>query len=64
MADAVVEDLLQLLTAGFGTNATSRDGRFSNRPFGVNVAHGLVLLFGIGAKALPSWDSKTRRNNL
>ena len=28
------------------------------------VAHRLVLLFGIGAKALPSWDSKTRRNNL
>jgi hypothetical protein len=26
---------------------------------GVDVAHGLVLLFGIGAKALPSWDSKT-----
>src|SRR4051794_37086411 len=49
--------------------------RFSNRPFGVkrfqtiyqhsvDVAHGLVLLFGIGARALPSWDSKTRRNNL
>ena len=48
---------------------------FSNRPFGVkrfqtihhcnvNVARGLVLLFGIGASALPSWDSKTRRNNL
>ena len=42
--------------------------RFSNRPFGVkhfqtihlcsvDVAHGLVLLFGIGTKALPSWDS-------
>jgi hypothetical protein len=39
---------------------------FSNRPIGVkrfqtihqddvDVAHGLVLLFGIGAKALPSW---------
>jgi hypothetical protein len=51
------------------------DVRFSNRPFGVkhfqtihhhsvDVAHGLVLLFGIGTKALPSWDSKTRRNNL
>ena len=50
-------------------------GRFSNRPFGVkrlqtihrcsvDVAHGLVLLFGIGTKALPSWDSKTRWNNL
>src|SRR5467141_5080393 len=49
---------------------------FSNRPFGVKhfqaihqccsvgVARGLVLLFGLGARALPSWDSKTRRNNL
>ena len=25
---------------------------------------GLALLFGIGTKALPSWGSKTRRNNL
>jgi hypothetical protein len=50
--------------------------RFSNRPFGVkrfqtirhhhsvDVTHGLVLLFGIGTKAFPSWDSRTRRNNL
>jgi hypothetical protein len=49
--------------------------RFSNRPFGVkrfqtihrfsvDAARGLVLLFGIGTKALPSWDSKTRWNNL
>jgi hypothetical protein len=49
--------------------------RFSNRPFGVkrfqtihyhgvDVARGLVLLFGIGTKALPVWVSKTRRNNL
>ena len=48
---------------------------FSNRPAGVkhfqtihhysvDVARGLVLLFGIGTKALPVWDSKTRRNNL
>src|SRR5262245_34509962 len=48
---------------------------FSNRPVGVkrfqtihhcsvDVARGLVLLFGIGAEALPSWDSKTRWNNL
>src|SRR5436305_3524753 len=55
--------------------ARLRPVRFSNRPFrvkhfqtihrcGVDVAHGLALLFGIGAKALPSWDSKTRRNNL
>ena len=52
------------------------DVRFSNRPVGVkrfqaihhhydvDVAHGLVLLFGIGTKALPSWGSKTRWNNL
>src|SRR5712691_3543361 len=49
--------------------------RFSNRPFrvkrfqtihhySVDVAHGLVLLFRLGTKALPSWDSKTRWNNL
>jgi hypothetical protein len=49
--------------------------RFSNRPFGVkhfqtiylcgvDVARGLVLLFGIGTSALPSWDPRTRRNNL
>ena len=49
--------------------------RFSNRPFGVkrfqtihqcsvDVARGLALLFGIGTKALPSWGSRTRRNNL
>ena len=45
------------------------DVRFSNRPFGVkrfqtihhysvDVAHGLVLLYGIGTKALPSWGSR------
>ena len=49
--------------------------RFSNRPFevkhfqairhcNVDVAHGLVLLFGIGTRAFPSWDSRTRWNNL
>src|SRR5580700_10356622 len=48
---------------------------FSNRPFevkrfqtihhcSVDVARGLVLLFGIGTKALPAWDSRTRWNNL
>ena len=52
-----------------------RHVRFSNRPFGVkhfqtihqcdvDVARGLVLLFGIGTGAFPSWDSRTRRNNL
>src|SRR5258707_15757257 len=29
-----------------------------------DVARGLALLFGLGTKALPSWDSKTRWNNL
>ena len=49
--------------------------RFSNRPFGVkrfqtihhcsvDVARGLALLFGIGTKAVPSWDPRTRWNNL
>src|SRR6476619_5479539 len=49
--------------------------RFSNRRLGssafwlstnssVDVAHGLSLLFGPGTKPLPSWDSKTRWNNL
>ena len=48
---------------------------FSNRPFrvkhfqtirrcSVDVAHGLALLFGIGAKALPLWDSRMRWSNL
>ena len=52
-----------------------RNVRFSNRPFGVkhfqtihhysvDVAHGLALLFGIGTKALPLSDSRTRWNNL
>ena len=49
--------------------------RFSNRPIevkrfqtirrhGIDDARGLALLFGIGTKALPSWDSRIRRNNL
>src|SRR5712671_6922379 len=52
-----------------------KDVRFSNRPLGVkrfqtirrhgvDVARGLVLLFGIGTRALPTWDSRTGRNNL
>ena len=54
---------------------TRADVRFSNRPVGVkrfqtihdcgvDVARGLVLLYGIDTSALPSWDSKTRWNNL
>ena len=52
-----------------------RDVCFSNRPVGVkrfqaihhcglDVARGLVLLSGLGARALPSWDPRTRWNNL
>ena len=51
------------------------DVRFSNRPVGVkhfqtihrcgvDVTHGLALLYGIGTRALPSWDPRMRRNNL
>ena len=65
--------------SAIGTKRTCRRApmnvRFSNRPIwvkrfqtahdhSVDVAHGLVLLFGIGTKALPSWDSRTRWNNL
>src|SRR5260370_14598808 len=61
--------------SGSGTFRTSRHVRFSNRPFevkrfqtihhrSVDVARGLVLLSGIGTRALPSWDSRTRWNNL
>jgi len=64
-----------LLLALFERAAAISDVRFSNRPFGVkhfqtihqcdvDVARGLVLLFGIGTGAFPSWDSRTRRNNL
>jgi len=55
--------------------STKRYVYFSNRPIGVkrlqtihrcdfDVTRGLVLLSGIGTKALPSWDSRTRRNDL
>src|SRR5215471_10241648 len=54
---------------------TWADVCFSNRPVGVkrfqaihhcglDVARGLVLLSGLGARALPLWDPRTRRNNL
>jgi hypothetical protein len=68
-----------MATSAIGTKQTWAialgNVRFSNRPFrvkrfqtihhhSVDVAHGLVLLSGIGTKALPSWDSKTRWNDL
>src|SRR5882724_11507023 len=73
-ASATIAFFIPRCLAIFMAQALSQD-HFSNRPFGVkrfqtihhcgvDVAHGLVLLFGIGTKALPVWDSKTRRNNL
>src|SRR6516164_3168992 len=65
--------------SAFGGKADIQSDRryvcFSNRPVGVkrfqtihdcgvDVARGLVLLYGIGTEALPSWDSKTRWNDL
>ena len=58
-----------------GQPACQRDDCFSNRPVGVkrfqtihrssvDVSRGLALLFGIGTRALPSWGSRTRWNNL
>jgi hypothetical protein len=58
-----------------GTKQRLGNVRFSNRlsrvkhfqaihHFSVDVARGLALLFGLGTMALPSWDSKTRWNNL
>src|SRR5262249_35484148 len=63
------------ISSAYGTKRTFGDVRFSNRPSGikhfqaiqhssVDVAHGLALLFGLGTRALPLWDSKTRWNNL
>src|SRR6476659_10556652 len=40
-------------------------GRLGSSAFRLSTtARGLVLLFGIGTKALPSWDSRTGWNNL
>jgi hypothetical protein len=57
--------------APIGPKRRLRDVCFSNRLFevkrsqtirrcNVDVAHGLALLFGIGTRALPSWDTRTR----
>jgi hypothetical protein len=67
----------KLSTRKASTNSLKNklDIRFSNRPVGVkrfqtihrysvDVTRRLVLPFGIGTEALPSWDSRTRRNNL
>src|SRR5277367_5404681 len=64
-----------IFTAALPSVERQDQADFSNRPVGVkhfqtihhcsvDVSHGLALLFGIGTKALPSWDPRTRRNNL
>src|SRR5262249_32006619 len=69
---AVPIDLARLI---LGARQLKHGPDFSNRPFrvkhfqtvhlcGVDVARRLALLFGIGTRALPSWDSKIRWNNL
>ncbi len=71
----VTFDFCNIILPITAVTSARRRVRFSNRPFGVkrfqtihhysvDVARGLVLLFGIGTRALPSWDSRTRRNNL
>jgi hypothetical protein len=75
--DEVIEQNAEclLMAPKADVQKTSLNVCFSNRPFevkrfqtihhhSVDVTHGLVLLFGIGTKALPSWGSKTRWNNL
>ena len=67
MRHSNIDSAMSLLGHG-QPNYVSAPFRFSNRPFEVkrfqaihhhsfDVAHGLVLLFGLGTKALPSWDS-------
>jgi hypothetical protein len=62
---------VRLYAQAAGAGISGRCPLFSNRPFelkhfqtirqcNVDVAHGLALLFGIGTRALPSWDSRTK----
>ena len=54
----------------FTASVASLIGRLGSSAFrlsttsSVDVGRGLVLLSGIGTRAVPSWDSRTRRNNL
>src|SRR5687768_14334480 len=41
-----------------------RSSAFRPSTAGLDVARGLVLLSGIGAEALPLWDSRMRRSHL
>src|SRR6476659_8823297 len=46
------------------SSVASLIGRSGSSAFRLSTTPVLVLLFGIGTGALPSWDSRTRRNNL
>ena len=54
---------LQVMSASLIGHSGSSAFRLIHH-YSVDVAHGLVLLYGIGTRAVPSWDSKTRWNNL
>jgi hypothetical protein len=55
---------------GAGLMSASLIGRSGSSAFRlsttamINVARGLLLLYGLGTQAGPSWDSKTRWNDL
>ena len=54
---------LQVMSASLIGHSGSSAFRLIHH-YSVDVAHGLVLLYEIGTRAVPSWDSKTRWNNL
>jgi len=56
--------LIRLIMSAFSNRQSGVKHFQAFHRCGVDVARGLVLLFGIGTKAVPLWDSKTRRNNL
>jgi hypothetical protein len=58
----IVADHLRLLQGFLELRRAHRRGYVPAHHHIVDVAHGLALLFGLGTKALPSWDSRTRRS--
>jgi hypothetical protein len=61
---------LRVISQLRSNSVASLIGRFGSSAYqtiyrcSVDVSRGLALLFGLGTKALPSWESKTRWNNL
>src|SRR5262249_5651058 len=62
-ATAALRDFSPSMSASLIGHSGSSAFRPSTTPVSMSLA-GLSLLFGLGTKALPSWDSKTRWNNL